>query len=125
MMQAEPRGGGQASILVAAVTTDKEATRLVEQAGHALAAAHPSAFGYRVVDGGARILDAGSFGETQADLEGRIAAGRLCPECRSRFDVEGIQVDELLSLVAPVHQLGASRPARRADGASRFISSIV
>ena len=208
MMQAEHRGADRASFLVAAVTTDKEGTRLVESAGNVLAAANARAFAYSVVDGGARILDPGAgvalsrddelglayamagardavkiafvrglledgatshwhaaesaaivslsawsetagapaeafvacemvlqglrqqcpawdptvpihrdgrmcwgdFGENQADMEGRIRAGDLCPGCRQLFCAAGVDVDQLLSLVVAVHDL-AERPA--------------
>jgi Ca-activated chloride channel family protein len=211
-MRGEHCGGGRASILVTAVTTDKHDTRLVERAGHALAAAHPRAFAYSVVDGGARILDPGtgdelsrddelglvyamagagdgvkiafvrgtldggaachchvkdkaaivslsawsdtssvpaeafvacemvvqglrqqwpawdptspihrdsrkcwfSFDETQAGIESRIRAGDLCAECRKHLAAAGLHVDELLSLVAAVQQLG-EQPAGTAD----------
>ena len=63
-----------ASFLVAAVTTDKEATRLVESAGNVLAAASPRAFAYFVVDGGARILDPGA---RRGPIPGRRARVRL------------------------------------------------
>jgi len=60
MMEAQPHGADQAAFVVAAVTTDKEGTRLVESAGNVLAAAGPRAFAYSVADGGARILDSGA-----------------------------------------------------------------
>jgi Ca-activated chloride channel family protein len=59
MLQAERHGAPQAPFHVAAVTADKEGTRLVEAAGHALTAADPHTFAYTVVDGGARVLDSG------------------------------------------------------------------
>ena len=49
----------QAPFFVAAVTADKEGTRLVETAGRALAATDPCAFAFAVVDGAARVLDPG------------------------------------------------------------------
>jgi len=58
-MQPQHHGVDGTSLQVAAVTTDKEGTRLVETAGAALAAANARSFAYSVVDGGARILDSG------------------------------------------------------------------
>lgn len=203
MMQAEPRGANRVPFVVAAVTADKDSTRLVERAGQALAAASPRAFAWSVVDGGARILDPGvgvalsrddelglayamattgdavkiafvrglledgatshwhaaesaaivslstwgdtaeppaeafvacemvlqglrrrwpvwdpaapfhddsgdcwgGFGETPADIVGRIKATGLCPGCRQRFEAAGVDVAQLLSLVLAVHNL--------------------
>jgi Ca-activated chloride channel family protein len=208
MMQPENPGVAPTPLLVVAVTTDKEATRLVESAGRALAAASPQAFACSIVDGGARVLDSGAgvaltredelglayamagtseavkiafvrgllhdgatshwypeesaaivslsawddrgdtpaeafvgyemllqwlrrhcpawnlavpthgerrkcwgdFGEGPADIEGKIEAGDLCPGCRQLFDAAGVDVGQLLSLVAAVHDL-AARPA--------------
>jgi len=59
MMRAESHGTTRAPFFVAAVTADKEGTRLVETAGRALAATDPCAFAFAVVDGAARVLDAG------------------------------------------------------------------
>jgi Ca-activated chloride channel family protein len=59
MLMAERHGAAQAPFSVVAVTADKEGTRLVEAAGRALVAADPQAFAYSIVDGGARVLDAG------------------------------------------------------------------
>jgi len=59
MMQAHLSGPDRTAVRVAAVTADKESTRLVESAGQALTAADARAFAYSVVDGGARILDSG------------------------------------------------------------------
>jgi hypothetical protein len=59
-LQPQSHGADKASLHVAAVTADKEGTRLVESAGAALAAAADlGGFAYSVVDGGARILDSG------------------------------------------------------------------
>jgi Ca-activated chloride channel family protein len=208
MLQAERHGGAQAPFYVAAVTVDKEGTRLVEAAGHALTAAGPHTFAYTVVDGGARVLDSGpgvalsrddelglayalattsdavkivfvrgsfvdrrsshwyadekvaivslsawneangvpaeafvayemvlqglrlrcpgwdpnvpthrdgrkcwgDFGDTQADVETKIAAADLCPECRRLVEAAGVDVEELLGLAVAVRQLG-ERPA--------------
>ena len=60
MMPPAFSGADTGSFLVTAITTDGEGTRLAESAGRALAAASPRGFAYAVIDGGARILDAGA-----------------------------------------------------------------
>jgi Ca-activated chloride channel family protein len=208
MMPVENLSGRPASLVVVAVTTDKEATRLVESAGSVLAAASPRAFACSIVDGGVRVLDSGpgvalsrddelglayamagtseavkiafvrglledgatshwyaresaaivslsawddgldtpaeafvayemllqwlrghcpgrdpatrahsdgrtcwgEHGDGPADIEGRIKAGDLCPECRQLFGVAGVDVGQLLNLITAVHDL-AARPA--------------
>jgi len=207
-LRPQRHGADSASLQVAAVTADKEGTRLVESAGAALATASARAFAYSVVDGGARILDSGpgvalsrddelglayalattgetvkiafvrglledgatshwhanesaaivslsswsesagapaeafvacemvlqglrqrcpgwdptvpihsdarkcwsDFGETPADIEGKIRTADLCCSCRELFGAAGVDVDGLLSLVTAVREL-AERPA--------------
>lgn len=208
MLRAERHGASQAPFFVVSVTADKEATRLVETAGHALTAADPHAFAYTIVDGAARVLDSGpgvplsrddelglayalaavsdavkiafirgaledgssshwyagervaivslsgwdeaadapaeavvayqmvlqgsrhgrpgwdpisarhpdvrgcwgDWGDTRAQVEAKLAAGDLCPECRRLYETAGVNVDQLLRLVEAVRGL-AHRPA--------------
>jgi Ca-activated chloride channel family protein len=60
MMRSKRHGSDDAPFFVAAVTSDADATGLVETAGRALGAADPLALAYTVADGGARVLDAGA-----------------------------------------------------------------
>jgi Ca-activated chloride channel family protein len=208
MLQAERHGAAQAPFHVVAVTADKEGTRLAEVAGEALTAADPQAFAYTIVDGGARVLDAGpgvalsrddelglAYGlaamgdavkiaivsgaladgasshwysaekvaiaslegwdggagapaeafvayemvlhgsrhgrpgwdpvaamhedrrgcwgdacDTRAEIESKLEAGQLCPECRREYERAGVNVKQLLRLLDAVHDL-AQRPA--------------
>jgi Mg-chelatase subunit ChlD len=52
----------------------------------------------------------GAFGETPADIAGRIKTDDLCQGCRQLFQAAGVDVDQLLSLLLAVHGLG-ERPA--------------
>jgi Ca-activated chloride channel family protein len=47
---------------------------------------------------------------SRADIEARIAAGDLCPGCRTIYEASGVDVAQFLSLAAAVRQL-AERPA--------------
>jgi Ca-activated chloride channel family protein len=60
MTRAERHGHPQAPLYVVVVTSDGEASQLVEAAGRALLTADPHAFAYTIVDGGARVLDVGA-----------------------------------------------------------------
>jgi Ca-activated chloride channel family protein len=208
MLMAEPHGAAGAPFSVVTVTSDKEGTRLAEIAAQALAAADPQAFAYSIVDGGARVLDAGPgvalsrddelglayalaavgdtvkiaivrgaladgapshwhpaervaiasldgwdgaagvpaeaflayqmvlqgsrrgrlgwdpvaamhedrrgcWGDTCAsrtEIASKLEAGQLCPECRRLYERAGVNVEQLLRLVAAVRDL-AQRPA--------------
>jgi hypothetical protein len=52
----------------------------------------------------------GDFGDAPADIESKIKAADLCPGCRQLLGAAGVDVGQLLSLVAAVHDL-AARPA--------------
>ena len=73
MTCAERRGHPQATFYVVVVTTDSEATQLVDFVGRALVAADPQAFAYTIVDGGARVLDVGPGADFSSDDERGLA----------------------------------------------------
>ena len=50
------------------------------------------------------------FADNATDIESRIRAGDLCPECRGRLRAAGLDVGPFMSLVTAVHDL-AARPA--------------